>query len=83
MNLIIKDICAEKDATFIANDMNFKYANGETDLDLLLDDKLHLSQKGSEWLIYNLGLENTVRCFHRQTFDKTLKKTKRKLAITA
>ena len=65
MNLSMKDICAEENVTFIDNDLNFKYANGDTDFDLLLDDKLHLSQKGSERLICNLGLENTVRCFYQ------------------
>ena len=61
LNAKMMEICDELNTEFVNNDPNFKYANGHTDMDLLQDDKLHLSQKGTNRLISNLGLTEFVK----------------------
>ena len=49
-------------ATFINNDLNFKYADGSADTSLLLEgDKLHLSNQGTLRLLKNLKLTELAK----------------------
>ena len=61
VNAIASDLCEQEDVTFVDNDKNFRYRNGESDKDLLNEDGLHLSQKGASRLISNLGLHDFVK----------------------
>ncbi len=62
VNAKVKQLADEAGVTFVDNDCNFRYANGELDDSLLLLDRLHLSQKGVTRLIKNLGLTDHIAC---------------------
>ena len=52
------DIAIKSGATFVDHDKNFKYRDGSIDTSMLLaGDSLHLSTKGTQKFIENLGLD--------------------------
>ena len=60
VNAHMEQLCLDENITFVDNDINFRYQNGDYDDDLLKGDKIHLSKKGVTKLVRNLGLSDRV-----------------------
>ena len=64
VNSNLKSLSDEFNCNFIDNDKNFRVRNGAFDDSLLLDDNVHLSERGTLRLLSNLGLTDCT-CFPR------------------
>ena len=62
MNERLQVIAGTHHVNFVDNDQNFKFMSEIPDESLILTDGLHLSAKGVNRLLSNLGLNNTVKC---------------------
>ncbi len=62
VNTEISKLAEEQGVTYINNDLNFRYRNGQHDEDLLKIDNIHLSEKGVKRLIKNVGLSSRAQC---------------------
>ena len=76
VNEKLKELSGEENVTFIDHDKNFRYGNGDHDDDLLLLDQVHLSEKGVNRLLKNLGLQDRAH-FAKPSLNKTKQTTKR------
>lgn len=61
VNNQLKDLCTDRHCCFVDNDVNFKLMNGKPDDTIFMPDKVHLTSRGSERLLGNLGLKEKVR----------------------
>ena len=62
VNQEISRVAEEQGITYINNDQNFRYRNGQHDEDLLKVDNIHPSEKGVKRLIKNIGLSTRAQC---------------------
>jgi hypothetical protein len=67
VNLELRTLCEQNtNETIVDNDRNFKLADGSPNEAFFLNDKTHLTYKGSERLIKNLSLDAHMKRRNRQ-----------------
>jgi len=66
----LKEMCNKEGYTFIDNDPSFFLMNGEVNEALLSNDRLHLSKRGCDTLLKNLGILQSGSAFTNVRYQK-------------